>query len=128
MYIMPTDSCTNGEVVYSLLALFYQYVAVQFPGQVLYFTIYFFQCLIDGYRIYRNRVVAYDLFPCFMHVSFRQKAHQRITSPLAALHHLLCLFVGVRRGCRVTDAGIDFCQRVMADDYWFGFGMIDVGR
>ena len=71
VHIVPADSRMNGEVVHSLLALFYQCVAIQFPGQVLYFAVYLFQCLIDGYRTHRNRAVAYDPFPCFVYVFSR---------------------------------------------------------
>ena len=71
VHIVPADSRMNGEVVHSLLALFYQCVAIQFPRQVLYFAVYLFQCLIDGYRTHRNRAVAYDPFPCFVYVFSR---------------------------------------------------------
>ena len=125
---MPADARMDGEVVHSLLTLLDQRVAIQFPGQVLYLSVYLFQSLVDRYGPHRNGTVADDPFPRFVYVLSGRKIHQCVSSPFTAPHCFLHLFVYARGSGGVADVGIDFHQEVAAYNHRFGFGMVDVGR
>ena len=98
MYVVKADTCVDGEIIHSLLALFNQGVFVNLPTEVFYFSVDLFQGLINRHRTHRYRTVAHNPFTRFVDVVARRQVHQRIASPLAAPYGLVHLFVNAGSG------------------------------
>ena len=118
----------DGEIVDSLFCLFDQCVAVDFPTQVFYLPVHFFQCLVDGDCPHRDRTVADDPFAGFMNIVASRKIHQSVASPFATPYGFFDLFVDAGREGGIADVGVDLHQEFPADDHRFGFGVVDVCR
>ena len=129
MHIVAADACMDGEVIHSLLALFNQGVAVDFPGEVFHLCRSpFSKCLVDRDSAHGNGTVADNPFARFVDVLARGEVHQRVAAPFAAPQCFLYLFFDARGGGGVSDIGIDLHQEVAADNHRLCFGMVDVGR
>ena len=128
MHIMAAYTGMDGEVVHSLLALFNQGVAVDFPGEVLHLAVHFLQCLVDGDSTYRNGTVTDNPFARFVDILPGGEVHQRVASPFTAPQSLFHLFFNAGGGGGVSDIGIYLHQEVTAYNHRLCFGMVDVGR
>ena len=83
----------NGEVIHSLLSLFYQSVTKQFPGQLLGLALDFLQSLVDRHSANRHRTVTNDPFAGFMDVLAGRQVHDGIGAPANAPGHLVHFFL-----------------------------------
>ena len=65
---MLEQSCVDGKVVNTLLALLDKGVAVHFPSKFVSLAVYFLKCLIHRNSTHRNRTVADYPFACLVYV------------------------------------------------------------
>ena len=84
MHIVAAYAGMDGEVVHSLLALFNQGVAVDFPGEVFHLAVHFLQCLVDGDSAHGNGTVADNPFARFVDILSGGEVHQRVAAPFTA--------------------------------------------
>ena len=66
--VLLAKPCVDGEIVYSLLGLFDEGIAIDFPSEGFYTTIHFLQSLIDGNSANGYRTVADDPLASFVNV------------------------------------------------------------
>ena len=118
----------DGEIIHSLLALFSQGIAVDFPSKVLHFAVHFLQGLVDGDRAYRNGTVTDNPFARFVDILSGGEIHQRVTAPFTAPQCLFHFFFNAGGSGGVTDIGIYLHQEVAAYNHRLRFGVVDVGR
>src|SRR4029077_7011722 len=126
-YVRTPYAGVNGEIVYALLRLLDQGVAVDLPGELLGDATDFLECLIDRHGADRHRSVAQDPFANGVDVAPGGQVHHRVRTPADGPHELVDLLRG-RRGDRgVTDVGVDLHQEVAADDHRHPITVICVG-
>ena len=128
MDIFQTNTAMDRKVINSLLTLFNQRIAKQFPGQLFRLSSDLFHCLIHRHSSYRHRAITDNPFAGFMNILARRKIHQCISSPLTAPDRLLDFLFDCRSRRRITDIGVDLDEEFRADNHRFGFGMVDIGR
>ena len=127
VYVLSADAGMDGEVVNSLLTLLNQRVFVDFPCEVFYTTIHFFQCLIDRYSAHGNGAVADNPLACLVNVGTCRKVHQRVTSPFAGPYRLVHFFLNGGCGGGIANVRVDFYGEVAANNHRLTFWMVDVG-
>ena len=116
----------DREVVYPLLALLNDRVAVYLPSEFLGDAIDFFQSLIDWHCSDRDRGIPEDPFPRLMDIRARRKIHHSVCTPESSPAKLLYLFLNRRCDGRISDIGVDLNLEVPANNHRFDFRMINV--
>src|SRR5687767_5451842 len=127
-HVRQPDACMDRKVIDALLGLFDQRVAEDLPREVLRFSAYFLECLINGYGADGDGGVADDPFTRFVDVLSCREVHDRIRPPTRRPDHLLYFFLNGGGDGRVPDVRVNLHQEIAADDHWLRFGMIDIGR
>ena len=79
--VFEQQSGVDGEIVHTLLALFYKGVAVHLPSKLLGFAVDFLKCLIDRHCAHRHRTVADNPLACLVDVGTRGEVHQGVAAP-----------------------------------------------
>ena len=125
-HVAQQHAGVDGEIVDTLLGLFDQRVAVDFPGQVLGLAVHLFQCLINWHRTDRHRRIADDPFARFVDVLAGRQVHHVVAAPANGPGHLLDFLADRAGHRRVADVGVDLDQEVAADDHRLDFRVIDV--
>ncbi len=69
--VLLAKPCVDGEIVYSLLCLLDEGVAIDFSSEEFYTTIHFLQSLIEGNSANGYRTVADDPLASFVNVLTR---------------------------------------------------------
>ena len=128
MYVFQADTAVYGEIVHSLLALLYQCVAEQLPGQFLGPAAYLLHRLVHGHCAYGYGAVADDPLAGLVDIVSGGEVHKGVSAPFAAPYGLLYLFLDGRGGGGVADIGVDLHEEVPAYDHRLCLGMVDVGR
>ena len=126
VHVVATDASMDGKVIHTLLALFYEGIAIHLPREVLNLAIHLFQSLIDGHGAYGYRTVTQDPLAGFVNVVTCREVHQRIATPLARPYGFIHLLIDAGCGGRVTDVGIDFHRKVASDNHRLALGVMDV--
>ena len=126
--IMAADPCMNGEVIYTLFALFNQCIPVDFPGEVFHYAVHLFKCLINRNRADGYGTITDNPFACFMDIFSCGKIHQGIATPFAAPQCFLHFFIYAWGSSRISDIRIDFHKEVASDNHRFSFRVVDIGR
>ncbi|MNS80756.1 hypothetical protein D3C72_1144500 [compost metagenome] len=116
----------NREVIYPLLSLLDERIAVYFPVQVLGLTIHFLQGLIDRYGSNRNRGITHDPLPGGMNVLACRQIHNRIRAPAGCPGHLLNFLFNGRAHSRVPDIGINLNKEITANNHRLALRVIDI--
>ena len=128
MHIVQTDAAVDGKVVNTLLTLLNKCVSEEFPSQILGFAIHLFHGLIHRHSAHWHRAVAHNPFARLVNVVARRKVHKGIATPFAAPYGLFNLLLNATGGGRIADVGVYLDQKVGANNHWFSFRVIDVGR
>ena len=66
--VLLAKPCVDGEIVYSLLGLFDEGVAIDFPSEGFYTTIHFLQGLIEGHCANGDGTITDDPLAGFVNV------------------------------------------------------------
>ena len=125
-YVAQQHAGVDREVVDSLLRLFDQRIAEEFPVELFGLPADLFQRLIDRHGADRHRRVAQNPLARLVDVFTRGKIHYRVGAPARGPGHLFDLFVDRRRDRGVADVGVDLHEKAAADDHRFALGMIHV--
>ena len=107
VHVFQAYAAMDGEIVYALLTLLDERIAVDIPREVGNLLVHLFESLIERHSAHRHRTVAQDMLTRLMDMATRGEIHQRVTAPFTAPHCFLHLFLEVGRECRVADVGID---------------------
>src|SRR3954465_5807744 len=102
----------DGEIVDARLALLYERVAVDLPGQVLGDAADLLQRLVDGDGADRDGAVADDPFAGVVDVTAGGEVHDRVGAPADRPDHLVDLGGDVGGDGAVADIGVDLDQEV----------------
>ena len=113
----------DSEIIYSLFGLLDQGLFVYIPIEVFYFAFHFFESLVHRYGTQRDWSVTQDRFAGLVYVFPGRKIHYGVGSPFDGPKRFFHLFIDRWTQGRVSDIGIDFNQKFIADDHRFRFGV-----
>ena len=116
----------DGEVIDALLGLLDEGVAEEFPSEIFGFAVHFFECLINGHGADGHGRIAEDPLPRGVDVLAGGEVHDSVRSPLGGPAHLFDLFLDAGGDGAVADVGVDFDEKVPADDHRLEFRVVDV--
>ena len=126
--VSSQSSGMDCEIIDTLLSLFDEGIAIYFPSEVFNFTVYFFKGLINGYRSHRHRTISDNPLTGLVDIVACRKVHKCVATPITAPHGLAYFLFDSGRKGGVTDIGIEFYQKITADNHRFCFRVVYVGR
>ena len=116
----------DSKIVDTLLRLFDERVAINFPGQFFRPAADFLQRLVNRHGANGHGRVANDPFTRGVNVFSGGQIHHCVGAPFRRPTHFLDFFLDRGRDGAVADVRVDLYQEITADDHRLGFGMIDV--
>ena len=116
----------DGEVVDALFCLFDEGIAVEFPGEVFGFAVDFFEGLINGDRSDGDGGVAENPLASGVDIFPGAEIHHGVGAPFGRPAHFFHFFVDGGSDRTIADIGVNFDEKISADDHRFEFGVIDI--
>ena len=120
--------CVDGEVVYPLLCLLYERIAVHLPVQRLHVTIHLLQRLVERHSAYGDWRIADNPLAGLVNIIAGGEVHHRVCPPAAGPHRFLHLLMDGGGDGRIADIGVDLGEETLANDHRLHLWVVDIGR
>ena len=117
----------NSEIIHTLLTLFDQCIAIDFPRESAHVSVHLLKSLIDRHGAYGHRAVAYNPFASLMNIVARREIHQSVAPPIAAPDGFGHLLFDARRQGGISDIGVELYAEGRTNHHRFSLRVVDIG-